>query len=296
MKLKLLAAVAYVAFISTGVAAMAQDAPKHDQERPAAERAEPRAPAAAPKNEGAPRAAQMERRDNADTAGRPANEPPRAAQTERKEQPGEAMNPAPKAAQSEERKEQPKAAQSQERKEAPRAAQSEPRKDAGKAAEMERKGEPRAGEAKPESRPPRAADAQGERDRKPGAEERDRNTNRAAERGAPKVMGNVKISNEHATRVSEALRRDARPERVDIDVRVGVRVPETVVVRPLPPEVVTLVPEYRGYDYFVDSEDEIVFVSPETHEIVGSIDYEGRAASEEGATRVSAARPCPTED
>jgi hypothetical protein len=84
------------------------------------------------------------------------------------------------------------------------------------------------------------------------------------------------------------------PEHVGVNIRVGERIPESVTVRPLPPDVVELVPEYRGYDYFIDSDDEIVFVAPQTHEIVGMIDYEGRAASTD-ETRVSGARPCPPE-
>ena len=47
----------------------------------------------------------------------------------------------------------------------------------------------------------------------------------------------------HATRVSESLRREARPERVNVDIRVGVRVPESVQIRPLPQEVIAIVPE-----------------------------------------------------
>ena len=130
-----------------------------------------------------------------------------------------------------------------------------------------------------------------------GAAERDRNAPRTAERnenhGPARVRGNVKMSPEHATRVSEVLRREGHRENVNISVRVGVRVPETVSLRPLPEDIIAFVPEYRGYDYFIDENDEIVFVAPQTHEVVGMIDYEGRAAAVDSPR---AARPCPTED
>ena len=123
-------------------------------------------------------------------------------------------------------------------------------------------------------------------------------TARSAERseGRPRVEGNLKLSGEHATRVSETLRRTGHRENVNINVRVGVRVPETVRFQPLPEDVVAIVPEYRGYDYFIDVSDEIVFVSPQTHEVVGMIDYEapqhGRASD---SSRVIVAREldCP---
>lgn len=279
MKNKLLAAVASFAFVATGVAAMAQDNPK-DKERPAAERMEPKAPAAAPKAEAAPKAAQMERQEpkgQEHMKGQPPmkGEAPKAAETERKE--------APKAAQTE-RKEMKGGAEPG--KEAPKAAQTQERKDGMKSNAQT-----------PENRT--AEPAQQRPATRTGAKDVDGKSPRTAERpegrGQVKAMGKVKMSNEHAVKVGEALRRDARPQRVDIDIRVGVRVPEQVEIRPLPTEIVTIVPEYRGFDYFIDSDDEIVFVSPETHEIVGTIQYEGRAASED-ATHVRAAKPCPVED
>lgn len=171
---------------------------------------------------------------------------------------GEAPKPgvAPKAAQSE-RKEAPRAAQT-ERKEVPRAAQGQSNQGA-----MQRGAQNRVG---------RAAQAPGQ----------------------VRVMGNVRLSSEHAVQVSQTLRREARPIQGNVDIRIGARTPDWVDIRPLPEDIIAIAPEYRGYDYFIDSNDEIVFVAPESHEIVGAIEYEGRAASED-ATQLPAARPCPTE-
>ena len=43
--------------------------------------------------------------------------------------------------------------------------------------------------------------------------------------------------------------------------------PRDVVIRPLPPEIITIVPQYRGYDYVVYNE-EIIIIEPSTREIV----------------------------
>ena len=283
MKSKLLAAVASLAFVAAGVAAQAQENPKHDQ-RPAAERSQP---ATAPKGaemqrKEAPKAAEEQRKEGPKTAEEQRKEAPKAAEEQRKE--------GPKAAEMQ-RKEGQKAAEEQ-RKEAPKAAEEQ------KTREMDNRNEAQRPAAKGEENRRMAEPAKGERApaERTGANEREHNAQRTAERpaGQPRVVGDVKMSTEHATRVSEFLRRGARPENVNIAIRVGVRVPEDVVVQPLPPDVIALVPEYRGYDYFIDSNDEIVFVAPETHEVVGMIDYEGRAAAVD-TQRMAGARPCPIE-
>ena len=273
MKNKLLAAAASVAFIATGVAAMAQEAQKHDQ-RPAA--AEQKA-GGAMHEQGAQ--AQMERREQ---PGAEAAKPDARAEGQPNEMKGQgAERPRAAEAQDKDRKTEP----GQNRAAEETRPQTPPARTG--ANEMERNGA-KTGTAETERRNEGAA-----------ANERDRNAPRTAEQNAPRgpaqVRGNVHMSSEHASRVSETLRRDMRPERVNVDVRVGTRVPETVTIRPLPPEVIAIVPEYRGYDYFIDENDEIVFVSPQSHEIVGMIDYEGRAASDD-VTHVRAARPCPPEE
>ena len=260
MKLQLLAAVASVALISAGVAAQAQDNPKHDQ-RPAAEQQGGAVPPA---------------------GGAMKNEAPKAAETQHKE--------APKAAEMQ-HKEGSKAAETQH-KEAPKAAETQ-HKEGSKAAESQHNQMERQGEARDKANSARHADERDEKGMKSGASGKQNEAQRANR--PARVTGKVKISHEHVQRVSETLRRDSRPEHVDINVRIGERIPQTVVVRPLPADVITIVPEYRGYDYFIDSDDEIVFVSPRTHEIVGTID-EGSSMATTDETRISGARPCPVND
>jgi hypothetical protein len=281
MRTKLLAAVASFAFVATGVA-YAQEKPGHEQGAAPAGRAEMHQPAA--------QGGQIERQGGAmkpegrAAADEPRNEAPEAAQSEPR------ANEQNKAA--ERPQDMQKGAQNQkgmENNRAEKGAQAQPN-----ANEKRENARNRAEETN------RTAEPANQRNgaERTGANERDRNDKRAAEggraNGAARVRGNVHLSAEHATRVSEFLRRDARPEHVDINVRVGERISDRVVVRPLPEDVIALAPEYRGYDYFIDEDDEIVFVAPQTHEIVGMIDYEGRAASND-MTRVSSARPCPTE-
>ena len=283
MKNSLLGAVAAFAFVATGVAAMAQEGQRKEgqhQENRAAERS----PTGAPKGAEAPKA------ERAQTDEMRKQETPRAAQTERQEPNGATpkettpraaeKEPAPKAAETERRG--PNGAAQKEA--APRAAEGERRNPTGDAERDNKRA------------------AEGEQRRTEGAERKDATRgepSRADKGGAtpgghatPRIQG-VRISSEHAVRIGDTLRRDARPQRPSFDVRVGTRVPEDFAIRPLPPEIVEFEPDYRGYDYFIDDNDEIVFVSPETHEIVGTIEYEGRAASVDAPR---GARPCPTED
>jgi hypothetical protein len=286
MKFNLLAAVASVALMSAGVVAQAQDNPKNEQ-RPATQQAQPRAEAAPRAGEamkgGAMKGEAMKGEAPKSAAGQeaPNKDSPKAAQTQRQE--------TPKAAQAQ-HKETPKAAETQN-KTSPKAAETQ-RKESPKAAERQHNQMQRQGEARPNANAPNRA-ARNQQNMKAGAAA---NRQNQAQTGGPaRVTGRVKMSNEHAMRVGQTLRRYARPENVNVNVEVGERIPASVTIYPLPEDVISIVPEYRGYDYFVDSNDEIVFVSPQTHEIVGSIEYEGRAAAED-ATQVSGARPCPASD
>jgi len=70
------------------------------------------------------------------------------------------------------------------------------------------------------------------------------------------------IRNEHATPVTN----------VNFSIAVGTRVPrEGVSFRPLPAEVVTIYPEWRGYEYIL-VRNQILVVDPGTYEIVAILD------------------------
>lgn len=81
---------------------------------------------------------------------------------------------------------------------------------------------------------------------------------------------NVQISEQQRTRIKDIIVRDHSAPRVahaDFSVRVGVTVPRTVHVAVLPPEIIEIVPEYRGFDYVVVG-DELLIIDPHTLEIV----------------------------
>jgi hypothetical protein len=83
-------------------------------------------------------------------------------------------------------------------------------------------------------------------------------------------------------------RTNVRPlQSVNFAVSVGTVVPTTVTLTPLPADIVTIVPQYRGYSFFV-VRDEIVIVEPSTKKIVTVISRSGnQAASGSTTTRTT---------
>jgi Protein of unknown function (DUF1236) len=81
---------------------------------------------------------------------------------------------------------------------------------------------------------------------------------------------NVQLSQDQRTKIKDVVvggRNVARVDSVNFNIRVGVAVPRTVHVAVLPPEVVTIVPEYRGFEYVVVG-DQLLIIDPNTLEIV----------------------------
>ena len=79
----------------------------------------------------------------------------------------------------------------------------------------------------------------------------------------------VHLSSEQRTRITTIVtsHREARVDHVDFSIRVGVRVPHTVHIVALPEEIVTIVPQYRGF-YYVIVRNEILIIDPDTYEII----------------------------
>ena len=81
------------------------------------------------------------------------------------------------------------------------------------------------------------------------------------------------ISTEKQVRISQTLTRErlAPPERnLNISIRIGETVPQSVRFHRLPPEIVSIEPEYRDYEYF-STDDDIVIVEPRTKRIVSQV-------------------------
>jgi hypothetical protein len=88
--------------------------------------------------------------------------------------------------------------------------------------------------------------------------------------GRPSGSANVQLTQEQRTKIKDVVVRDrnvARADNVNFNIRVGAPVPRTVHVAELPPEVVNIVPEYRGFDYVVVG-DQLLIIDPHTLEIV----------------------------
>jgi hypothetical protein len=97
------------------------------------------------------------------------------------------------------------------------------------------------------------------------------------------------ISTEKQVRISQTLTRErlAPPERnLNISIRIGETVPPRVRFHRLPPEIVSIEPEYRDYEYFT-TDDDIVIVEPRTKRIVSQVPRDAsriRAAGGQGGT------------
>jgi hypothetical protein len=87
------------------------------------------------------------------------------------------------------------------------------------------------------------------------------------------VSQHSNISSEKQVRISQTLTRErlAPPERnLNIAIRIGEPVPQSVRFHRLPPEIVSIEPEYRDYEYF-STDDDIVIVEPRTKRIVSQV-------------------------
>jgi hypothetical protein len=161
--------------------------------------------------------------------------------------------------------EAPKAAETPKAGEAPKKSGEVPKKSdrtgqAPKAGESPKAAEtPKAGEAPKAAETPKAGEA-------PKAAENPK----AGERG--NEVRSVILSSEQKTRVHEVIIKDrsARVDRVDFQIRIGVRVPRTVHVFDVPEEIVTVVPQYRGFKYIIVG-DELLIIDRDTLEIVAVV-------------------------
>jgi hypothetical protein len=116
------------------------------------------------------------------------------------------------------------------------------------------------------------------RDKDLNAQTRDRNGNMNAETKSQTTTGQAgagaKLSTEQRTKITTVFRsqRIEPANNVNFSISVGTRVPrEGVSFRPLPAEVVTIYPEWRGYE-FILVRNQIVVVDPATFEIVAILD------------------------
>jgi hypothetical protein len=109
------------------------------------------------------------------------------------------------------------------------------------------------------------------------AEGRDNNTAGAKEEDRSKTVGQAgagaKLSTEQRTKITTVIRDQhiSPVTNINFSVSIGTRVPREVGFHPLPAEIVTYYPDWRGYEFFL-VRDQIVVVDPRTLEIVAVLD------------------------
>jgi hypothetical protein len=108
-------------------------------------------------------------------------------------------------------------------------------------------------------------------------EGRDSTEPKRAEEGKSQTTGQAgagaKLSSEQRTKITTVIREQhvAPVTNVNFSISVGTRVPRDVSFHPLPAEIVTIYPEWRGYEFILVN-DQIVVVDPRTFEIVAVLD------------------------
>lgn len=94
----------------------------------------------------------------------------------------------------------------------------------------------------------------------------------------------IQLSEQKRTSIRERMSKSAQANRVtnvNFDIRVGASVPRSATLHVLPPDVVEIVPEYRGYRY-VYVRDEIVIIHPTNYVVVAVIGGDSRVGARSG--------------
>jgi Protein of unknown function (DUF1236) len=106
----------------------------------------------------------------------------------------------------------------------------------------------------------------------------DRNGSMKGEKGSDsKTVGQAgagaKLTGEQRTKITTVIRNQhiAPVTNVNFSISVGTRVPRDVEFHPLPTEIVTIYPDWRGYEFILVN-GQIIVVDPQSFEIVAVLD------------------------
>jgi hypothetical protein len=129
-------------------------------------------------------------------------------------------------------------------------------------------------------------DRQQSQSRQPQRDQRrDAQNSRARDNDAARASVKVKIDDRQRTRIASVISTaNVRPIDLNFRVETGVVIPATVTLQPLPPTIVQIVPQYRGYRYFVTHE-QIVIVEPKKKIIVDVVPLGGTARAQAPAAK-----------
>jgi hypothetical protein len=117
-----------------------------------------------------------------------------------------------------------------------------------------------------------------ERNDRRNARSEDHGRNRGATGASEGASGraghkSVNLTGEQKTRVKTVFERHhvAPVTDIGVDVNVGVVIPSTVHLYPLPADIIAIVPDYRGYDYIFLDDDRVAIIDPDTFVVVDII-------------------------
>ncbi len=98
----------------------------------------------------------------------------------------------------------------------------------------------------------------------------DDDTAKTQDQPSSETTGSVNLTTEQRTEIRQVITETkAEPVGdVNFEINVGVAVPRSIELQPLPPRIVRIVPRYEHYEYFVLADGRIVIVEPDTLEIV----------------------------
>ena len=89
----------------------------------------------------------------------------------------------------------------------------------------------------------------------------------------PEKQATREIKPEQKTVIKQTfVTQNIRPQRLNVQVRVGVAVPRTVVLYALPPTLIEIYPSYRSYKFVLLDNDTVLVIDPVTWEIVDVIE------------------------
>jgi len=95
---------------------------------------------------------------------------------------------------------------------------------------------------------------------------------KASTTGQGSAGARANLTSEQRTKITSVIKQQkVEKTNLNISISVGTRVPEHVRYYPLPAEVVTIYPQWRGYDYIIVGST-IVVIDPGTREIVAVLD------------------------
>jgi hypothetical protein len=128
----------------------------------------------------------------------------------------------------------------------------------------------------------RATDATGDNKQKPAAApagdtKANPNAKAASDGKSGTTTGQAaaggKLSTEQRSKISTTIKQQhIKPvTNINFNISVGTRVPRDVGFHPLPAEIITVYPDWRGYEFFLVN-DEIIVVNPRTLEIIAVLD------------------------